>query len=363
MSTPALSRMQLTVATNKTDYWNDSCSVPQLTYGISQGAVGATTNPTIVLTVLRNELPSYAGRLNEIIAENPTWSENEIAWKLIEEMAVTGARLLLPIYERYKGKKGRLSIQTNPANYRSVDALVDQAVHFDSLAPNMQVKLPVTSAGLTAIEEATFRGVSVNATVSFTVPQAIAVAEAIERGLNRREAAGLDSSHMSPICTIMTGRNDDWMQVVARRDNIEIDHEYTTWAGIAVFKKAYAIYQQRGYRARLLGAAYRHLGHWYELVGGDLVLSMPYEWAVKANASDVEVRDRINDPVRPEIVQALYDRIPDFRCSYDEDGMTPADFDTFGATVRTLRAFIEAVHDVTAIVRDFMLPNPDVRKT
>ncbi len=363
MSTPAPSRMQLTVATGKTDYWNDSCSIPQLTYGISHGAVGATTNPSIVLTVLRNELPTYAPRLTRIIGDNPTWSETEIAWKLIEEMAVTGAELLLPICERHRGRKGRLSIQTNPAFYRNPEALVEQAVHFDSLAPNMQVKLPVTRAGLDAIEEATFHGVSVNATVSFTVPQAVAVAEAVERGLDRRAAAGLDCSRMSPICTIMIGRTDDWMQVLARRDGIDIDPAYLAWSGIAVFKKAYGIYRRRGYRARLLAAAYRHLGHWAELVGGDIVLSMPYEWALKANASEIVVKERIGDPVRQEIVQALYDRIPDFRRSYDEDGMTPAEFDGFGATVRTLRSFIESVHDLVAIVRDFMLPNPDLKKT
>ena len=65
-------------------------------------------------------------------------------------------------------------------------------MHFDALAPNMIVKIPVTKAGIVAIEEATYRGVSINATVSFTVPQALAVAEAVERGLRRRESRGQD---------------------------------------------------------------------------------------------------------------------------------------------------------------------------
>ena len=42
--------------TTVTDYWNDSCSVEELTYAIERGAVGATTNPTIVLEVLRKEM-------------------------------------------------------------------------------------------------------------------------------------------------------------------------------------------------------------------------------------------------------------------------------------------------------------------
>ena len=63
--------------------------------------------------------------------------------------------------------------------------LVEQGLRFASLAPNMQVKVPATRAGIAAIEELTAQGVSINATVCFTVPQALAVAEAVERGLER----------------------------------------------------------------------------------------------------------------------------------------------------------------------------------
>jgi transaldolase len=362
-SAPAAPRspMQQMVATTPTDYWNDSCSIQELTYGIEHGAVGATTNPSIVLAVLKKEMHLWNDRILEIIAENPTWSENEITWKLVEEMAARGAKLLEPVFERYQGKKGRLSIQTNPQYYRNTEALVKQAMHFNTLAPNLNVKIPVTYAGVKAIEEVTYRGVSINATVSFTVPQAIAVAEAVERGLRRREAEGLDSSQMAPVCTLMIGRTDDWMQVLVKRDGIDIDPAYPTWAGIAVFKKAYGIFMERGYRARPLVAAYRHLGHWSEMIGGECVQTMPYEWAVKANASDIPVIARIQNPVDPQIVETLYAKIPDFRKAYDEVGLTPETFDGYGATVRTLRGFIGAVHDLTAVVRDFMLPNPDVK--
>ena len=74
------------------------------------------------------------------------------------------------------------------------NAILEQVLHFDSLAPNMIVKIPVTRAGIPAIEEATYRGVSINATVSFTLPQCIAVAEAVERGLARRREAKAKTS-------------------------------------------------------------------------------------------------------------------------------------------------------------------------
>lgn len=354
------SKLHQIAAQFPTDYWNDSCSIAELTYAVGHGAVGATSNPTIVHNVLKIEMHLWKERIQELIADHPTWDENAITWKLIEEMAVKGASLLQPAYERFAGKKGRLSIQTNPAFYRDSQAITEQAVHFNTLAPNMQVKAPVTSAGLQAIEEATAQGVSVNATVSFTVPQAVAVAEAVERGLNRRRVAGLPLDHMAPVCTIMVGRTDDWMKVVAKRDGISIDPAYLDWAGIACMKRAAEIYQERGYRARLLVAAYRHLGHIAEFMGGDLILSIPYEWQLKFNQSDIIVEEKMSRPVEEKILDGLIQKIPDFRRAYETDGMSVEEFDTYGATVRTLRGFIASAHDLTGVIRDFMLPNPDV---
>ncbi|MBL8132271.1 MAG: transaldolase family protein [Anaerolineae bacterium] len=347
--------------TTITDYWNDSCSVEELKYAIEHGAVGATSNPTIVHTVLKQEMPLWSARIQEIIDENPAASETEVTWKVVEAVAAHAATLLLPTFERTGGKKGLLSIQTNPANYRSAQAMLEQAVYFNTLAPNLNVKVPVTAAGVQAIEEATYRGVSINATVSFTVPQAAAVGEAVERGLKRRAAEGLPTQHMQPVCTIMVGRVDDWMSAVTHRDRITVNPDSIPWAGVAVMKKAYSLYQERGYRARLLVAAYRHHRHWSEFIGGDIVQSIPCDWAKRFNASDVQVFDRMHAPVDPAIIDDLYRHVPDFRRAYDADGMSAAEFDGYGATVRTLRGFIASYHELIALIREkFMLPNPDV---
>jgi len=356
------SPLHQTVTTTVTDVWNDSCSIEELTYAIEHGAVGATSNPTIVLQVLRQEWHLWEDRIHEIIAGNSTWTEEDVMWKVFTEIGVKGAEMLLPVFVRENGLKGRLSIQTNPANYRNPEKMTAQAIQFHGLAANVQVKLPVTSQGLKAIEEATYHGVNVNATVSFTVPQAIAVGEAVERGLERRAAEGKPVDNMRPVCTIMVGRTDDWMHVVTKRDGVIVNPAYLHWAGVAVFKKAYRIYQERGYRARLLAAAYRHHLHWSEFIGGDVILTIPSQWQKWFNVSQVEVKERMDDPVEQTIIDELYGRIPDFRQAYDEDGMTPAEFDTYGATVRTLRGFIASYHELIRVIREeFMLPNPDIR--
>jgi transaldolase len=237
--------------------------------------------------------------------------------------------------------------------------MVENAVAFSRLAPNMIIKIPATAAGIPAMEEATYRGISINATVCFTVPQCLAVAESVERGLHRREAEGKDVASMGPICTIMVGRLDDWLKVVMNKQGISVDPGCLEWAGVAVFKKAYEIFRERGYRLRLLSAAFRNHMHWSELIGADAVVSPPSAWQKRFNASDIEVRPRIADPLDPRVMNQLLAHFGDFRRAYTEEGLTPEEFDLFGPTVLTLRQFIGAVSALGALVRDVMLPKPD----
>jgi transaldolase len=348
------------VCTSDTDLWNDSCSIQELTYAIEHGAAGATSNPIIAGEVLHKEMHIWKDRIKNIIAEKPTATEDEITWKVVEELSVKAAELLMPVFEREQGRKGRLSIQTDPRFYRDAERIVEQAVHFDSLAPNIIVKIPVTKAGVAAIEEATYQGVSINATVCFSVPQSLAVAEAVERGLKRREQEGQDISRMGPVCTIMVGRLDDWLKVVANRDDIVTEPHYLEWAGVAAMKKAYGIYQQKGYRLRLLSAATRNHMHWSEFIGGDVVVTLTHEWQKRFNASDIDVIPRMDIPVDSQIVDGLCGKFEDFRRSYDENGMAVEEFDNYGPNVKTLRQFIDGYHALVGTIRDMMLPNPGI---
>jgi transaldolase len=362
MNVSSSSPLARTVATTPTDFWNDSCDPGELTYAIANGATGATSNPPILLDVLRREPALWRERAIAIHAEHPAWSETELAWRIAEELVARGARLLEPIFEREAGRKGRQSFQLDPTHYGDADAMLDQAIHLETIAPNLNIKHPVTAAGLVAMEEATARGISVNGTVNFTVAGAIAVAEAVERGLRRREAAGGDTGAMSPVCAFMVGRLDDWMRVLCERDDIIVSPGVLDWAGVAAFKRAYTIYRERGYRTRLLAAAYRNHLHWSEFIGGDVAMTIPAVWQRRFNASAVEVRPRMDDPVDPAIIAELA-RIPDFERAYEADGLSPAELDAYGATVRTLRQFIKAYCDLQATIRDFVLPDPDRRQS
>jgi transaldolase len=345
--------------TTPTCLWNDSASIQELTYAMEHGAVGATCNPVIVLGVLKKEMSSWVGRIQALLQEMSTATEDEIAWQLVREISFKSAALLKPIFDAQGGKNGRLSIQTDPRRYRNSRAMFEQTLEFSKLAPNMIVKIPATRAGIWAIEEATYCGVSINATVCFTLPQCVAVAEAVERGLQRREKEGKAVASMGPVCTIMVGRLDDWLKFLAEKENVTIDPGYLEWAGVAVFKKTYRLFRERGYRVRLLAAAFRNHMHWSELIGGDVVISPPHAWQVRFNASDVEVRSRIDREVEPRMVEELTKKFADFRRANTESGLKVEEFDSFGATRQTLRQFITACHDLDALVRDVMIPKPE----
>ncbi|MDR1186749.1 MAG: hypothetical protein LBK95_04745 [Bifidobacteriaceae bacterium] len=355
VETSPLARM---TSTQPTALWNDSADPTELAQAIGWGAVGATCNPVIALSCIKADRPRWESRLAELAADHPKAGESELGWKVVEELSVEAARLLEPAFAQYEGLNGRLSMQTDPRLHRDAEALADQAEHFAGLAPNIIVKIPATAVGLEAIEEASYRGVSVNVTVSFTAAQAVATGQAIERGLKRREAAGHDTSTMGPVVTIMVGRLDDWMREVVKRDRIAIDPGHLEWAGVAAFKRAYRAFQELGLRARLLSAAYRNVLHLTEFVGGDVVVSPPFSWQVLINDNDLALDARMDLPVRDEILTALLDRIPEFRRAYEPDGLTSAEFDTFGATRKTLRQFLEADAGLDALVRDVLIPAP-----
>src|ERR1700748_2736422 len=114
--------------TTPTCVWNDSASISELKASIENGAVGATCNPVIVVSVLKKEFDVWKPRIQALANEFPTATEDEIAWRVVREMSPTAAALLKPIFDQQKGKNGRLSIQTDPRLYRDSDAIVKQAL-------------------------------------------------------------------------------------------------------------------------------------------------------------------------------------------------------------------------------------------
>lgn len=347
--------LQMVKETN-TGYWNDSCHLEELKYAIDRGATGATTNPAIATNVLKQDFKRYEEFIKDTVASQHTATEDQLAWMVVEHMGVMGAKLLESVFDPAKGT-GRLSLQTNPKYFRNAEELTSQSVYFSSLAKNIQVKIPVTEAGVQAIEESTYKGVSINATVSFALSQAIAAAEAVERGLERRKKEKLSTDGINSVITILGGRIDDWLKIAIPRENQVIEPLAYELAGIAVIKKAHKIFTERGFKSKILCAACRNLAHVSDLMGGGILHTLPYKWQVMYNNSHMEIKETISDPIPNRIIEQLME-FDEFKKAYMEDGLTLKEFSSYGPSLIILKQFFEGYDDLLKVIRPFLIMEP-----
>ena len=352
-----VSNMRLTTRLG-TDFWNDSCDPNELAQAVAEGAVGATSNPVIVYQAVQSGRERWIPVLDRLVAENPSATEDELAWMLITEVAHTAAGILRPVYDETQARKGYLSVQVNPKLFRDSERMVQHARELASIAPNIAIKVPATAAGVTAIEQLTAEGIRTNATVCFSLAQAIACAEAVERGAQQAKAAGRDTSTLLPNITLMVGRIDDHLRRIMERDDVTVDPGYLNWAGVAVFKKAWLHFRSHSYRSTLLAAAYRYHMHWTALIGEQVAQTVPYKWWKQFNTAPVAPEVTITKPLPEECLRGLYDHFADFRKAYDEHGMQPAEFARYGASVHTLDQFLGGYHKLLELVRERMLSSP-----
>ena len=352
-----MSPLRTMTETTPTALWNDSSTLSELTTAIGWGAVGATCNPVIALAAIRSDLPRWQARIAEIAADRPTATESQIGWQVVEEVSIEAAKYLEPAFDEHQGRNGRLSMQTDPRLHRDAAALADQAEYFASLAPNIIVKIPATKVGIVAIEEATYRGVSINVTVSFTVPQAVEAGAAIERGLSgarprtrrpRRWArlsrswsgAWTTGSRPSSPATASTSTPGTWSGPASRRSR-----RPTRSSSSAASRPGCS---PRPTATSCSGPSWSAATSCSPRRSAGRRSSRP---AATTRSS------RIDEPVDPAILDALL-TIPDFVRAYEVDGMTHAEFDDFGATRTTLRQFLEADEALDQIVRDVIVPAP-----
>ena len=155
--------------------WCDTPNPPDQP-AVGLGAVGATSNPVLILRTVQAAADAWRGEIASCKAEGGL-----VNWTMYRRVAHVAAEYLQPTYRQSMGKVGLLSVQVDPRNWNDPAKMIPQAREADAIAPNISVKLPVTKAGLVGIEELAASG-SGTATVSFSVPQAIAIAEAFNRG-------------------------------------------------------------------------------------------------------------------------------------------------------------------------------------
>ncbi len=314
-------------------YWHDSAIHTEQEEAFSNGACGMTTNPFLVQSTLNQERGFWQSRLDTLPLGLQGDEKAEALIRLVTGYFAEQAR---PFYKKGMPGKGYVCAQTNPLKTGDKAYMIAQMKRHASIAPNIVVKVPATKAGLAALEEGTALGFNMAATVSFTVPQVIAAAEAAERGRKRAEAAGIRPG--LTIAVLMVGRLDDYLRDVAQDLEADVSESDIVQAGIACMKRAYGIFRERGYRTFLMPAGCRGANQVTELAGARMIFSIAPK-IVKMLAPDTPKQERIGIPVDPAVIRRL-ESLREFRRAYEPDGMTPDEFITFGSANRTTDQFI-----------------------
>jgi transaldolase len=329
--------LQWVLENTKTEWWHDSGDPAELRLGLERGAIGVTTNPFLSnLTLVRNR-SAWAAAIEAVQSAGLTGEKK--AEELIRHVVSHAAAMYLPHYHRTRGRMGYVCAQVNPSRAGDREAMLAMARRFHSFAPNIAVKLPAAAAGLDVLEDCIAEGITATATVSFTVPQVIAIAERCRAGRKRAIAAGIEPGRCFAV--IMIGRLDDYLREVAQDNRAGVTEADIRQAGLAVTKRAYSIYRERGYEAVLLVAALRGEYHLTELAGAELVMSIapaPQEWFV---SRDHPREARIDREISADVIRRLC-AMPEFVKAYEPGGMQPSEFISYGVTQRTLCQFIES---------------------
>lgn len=342
----------------QTEIWMDSFHVEDHEYGLSQGITGITTSPTWISRMMCNEKGNeHKEVIQALQKEHPEYNEQEMTWAWVLEMGKRRSPVMMDLWKQNNPTIGRFSIQTAIYDYNNAEKMIEMAKQVDACNENMQVKIPATSAGIKAIEEVTYLGISAMATLCFTVDQAVEVAKAFENGLNRRTKEGLSNENINPVCAVLLGMNDDWTKMYAENNNIVIDPACYNYAGVTICKKIYKIFKERNYRARILVAYYRHQLHWSEFIGGDVIMTIPAKWQRRFETCDVEIKDNMSQDV-PEVIMNQLNKLPAFRVAYNEGSLAKSDYNTFGPINLTIHYFTEEYDKAVKMTRNYMIPKP-----
>jgi transaldolase len=319
-----------------TKWWHDSAEANELQIGLQRGCIGVTTNPYLANLALVKDRQIWAPAIDAVLAQKLA---PELKAEALMQIAVTRtAEHLMPLFEATKGQSGQVCAQVNPLHAGDRDCMIAMARRYHKWAPNIAVKLPAVSAGLDVLEDCIAEGITVACTVSFTVPQAIAIGERHMAGIARAKAAGITPGKCYAV--LMIGRLDDFLREMAHDNQAAVSESDIRQSGLAVTKRAYAIYRERGYRAVLLIAALRGDYHLTEIAGADVLMSIAPAFQEIFVTKDLPREERIDIPVAADVIERL-NTMPEFVRAYEPDGMTPAEFMAFGSTQRTLSQFCE----------------------
>jgi transaldolase len=196
---------------------------------------GLTSNPTIFDHAIKNST-AYDTAIREKMRKGR--SSEALFFDLALEDITRAAGLFRPVHEGTDGMDGWVSLEVSPllAHDTASSLAAAKDLHTRAGQPNLFIKIPGTSEGLPAIEEAVFAGIPINVTLLFSREQYVAAAEAFLRGIERRIDAGLKPT-VASVASLFISR---WDAAVAGK----VPEPLLNQLGIAIGKRTYKAYRE-----------------------------------------------------------------------------------------------------------------------
>jgi len=317
-----------TLAGAGTEFWVNNPSLSEIEMALSAGAVGVASNPNYINALLKTEPDFVPATVRDVLARCEDDDDERLAMQVIRKTVSRPLGIFHPKYEETGGRYGHVAIQGNPRRNDDPDAMLAEAEGFRALGENIIIKQPATVAGIQVLEELTARGWSTIGTMSFSVDQYIAAAEAHRRGLRR--------TTKKPRCliTMLPGMFDEYLAEDAARRGVTVSPEVLCQAGITTARAAYKVSRERRYEAVILAGGARSSSHWTELVGDGMAITLSGALAKKLIDAKPPVVNRIEASAPQDAIQELRDLFPDLVRACDVGTLAPEEFRSYGPVVR-----------------------------
>ena len=260
----------------------------------------ATTNPSLILKVAT--MPAYKRVVEKAIAEGKKSGATGKA--LISQIA----DLLLVNFglEILKIVPGRVSTETDANMSFDTQALVAKAHRFIDLykqngigRERILVKIASTWEGIRASEILQKEGINCNMTLLFSLPQAVACAEA-----------------RAKLISPFVGRILDWYKAKEKKDFAPAEDP-----GVLSVKEIYAYYKKFGYDTEVMGASFRNKGEVLELAGCDALTISPQLLSELKSSTEIVEHKLIPATAKTSKIERLELDEKKFRWLFNENAM------------------------------------------
>jgi transaldolase len=327
-----------------TRLWVNNPTLDEARAAVAHGAVSCTTNPTYGANMIRRD-PGFAlGVIDRACAQA---ADDERAAHLAQrEMVRRIMPAFEPLYRRNPGWQGVVSIQGDPRRDTDESHIIAESLDDHRRLPeNFIAKIPVTAAGLKAIEHMIAQGIPVIATEVFSLAQTVCVCE-----LYQRTSARCGKSPAFYL-THITGIFDEYLAQYAARNGVGIEPAVLAEAGLISCKAQYRLFNERRYEGMMLGGGARAMRHFTDYVGSRMHITINWSTAQEILAADPPVGDGFDTSFDADVAGELCRKLPDFRKSFELDGLRPEEFAEFGPVQHFRDKFIEGWEHLLATIR------------